>query len=358
MTTFATNDLKALMPLINAARATARKNLLHDCLLVSADDNGLHVKTPLKLYVTIGARGELPCTVVSHKAFAAAVRSCGKAITLSRDDEGLVVESDGITLRLEAKPDDYAELMHGERCENSSLWFIVPGDALAAAIDATAIAVSTEETRYYLNGVYLHTDGASIAAVATDGHRLVKKTFAASVRETKHTAIVPREALPALRRLCRGKRDIEVYRDGERIIFNGQDGVMVVRFIDGIFPDYEKVIPPTKARVTWIAGDASELMTAARAIMPRAKDSIGTCVVVDATSTAPTMATKTATARIAVTASNGKTTPRIGFNVRYLAEMLGLEQGPVRISFHDHASPAVFDGADATLTRVLMPMRI
>lgn len=356
MTVIATKDLKALMPLINAARINARKDLLDDCLLLSGNETGLHVKTPLTLSVAIAGRGELPPTVVSHKAFAAAVRSCGQIMTLSRDDASLVIESDGITHRLETKPDDYADVIHGERGENSSLWFIASGEALAAAIAATRIAVSTEETRYYLNGVYLHTEGAGIAAVATDGHRLVKKTFGADVRTAAHTAIVPRQALPALSLLCRGKRDVEVYRDGERIIFSGYDGVLVVRCVDGIFPDYQRVIPPASKRKTWISGDTGELLAAAKA-MPVDKRSFSTCAVIDATTKAPTMATEQATAAINVTASNGRTTPRVGFNARYLAEVLALDQGAVRITFEDAASPAVFEGQDAALTRVLMPMR-
>lgn len=355
MITIATKDLKALMPLINAARINARKRLLDDCLLLLGEA-GLHVKTPLTLSVAIAGRGELPPTVVSHKAFAAAVRSCGPVMTLSRDDARLVIESGGITHRLEAKPDDYANVMQHERGENSSLWFIAGGAALGAAIDATRSAVSTDYSRYYLNGVYLHTEGAGVAAVATDGHRLVKKTFGADVRTAEHTAIVPRQALPALRLLCRGKRDVEVYCDGERIIFSGYDGVLVVCCVDGIFPDYQRVIPLASKRKTWIAGDTGELLAAAKA-MPVDKRSFSTCAVIDATTKAPTIATKEATAAINVTASNGKTTPRVGFNARYLAEMLALDQGAVRITFEDAASPSVFEGQDAALTRVLVPMR-
>jgi len=354
MTTIATKDLKALMPLINAARVNARKHLLDDCLLLSGNKTGLHVKTPLALSVTIAGSGELPQTVVSHKAFAATVRSCGQVMTLSRDDAGLVIESGGIVRRLETKPDDCADAMQDERCENSSLWFIACGAALGAALDATRIAVSTEETRYYLNGVYLHTEGSGIAAVATDGHRLVKKTFDADVRTAEHTAMVPRQALPALRLLCRGKRDVEVYRDGERIIFSGYDGALVVRCIDGAFPDYQRLIPLADKRQTWIAGDTGELLAAAKAMLVD-KRSFSPCAVIDATTM--TMAAKQATAAINVTASNGETPPRVGFNARHLAELLALDQGSVRITFENAARPAVFEGQDATLTRVLMPMR-
>lgn len=124
--------------------------------------------------------------------------------------------------------------------------FEIDGDAFAAAVRSVAHAISNEETRYYLNGIYMHRRGErELVFVATDGHRLAR-----TVLELPEDlpdipgVIVPRQAVDDIHVLAdeNDRIEIAVGEDMVRVIAGG--AVLTSKLVDGTFPDYERVIPP------------------------------------------------------------------------------------------------------------------
>lgn len=247
-------------------------------------------------------------------------------------------------------------------------------DDLAELIDGTKFAISTEETRYYLNGVYLHIaelDGqAYLRAVATDGHRLARLQMdAPNGAASLPAVIVPRKAILEVRRLLDGAAGtagtngtigIEVSKS--RIRFSVGTTVLTSKLIDGTFPDYERVIPQDNDkelildcasfgqavdRVATIATEKS------RAVKINLEGERLTLTVVNP---------DTGTAAEDVVVSYQDDPMEIGFNSRYLLDVMAqIKGGEAKLVLKDSASPTIItDAADDTQSAlyVLMPMRV
>ncbi len=118
---------------------------------------------------------------------------------------------------------------------------------LKGLIEKTRFAISTEETRYYLNGIYFHEVAAGnlLRAVATDGHRLAQAQIARpDGAKGMPGVIVPRKTVLEVVKLLEGaEADVEVSLSAAKIRFAAGDLVLTSKLIDGTFPDYERVIP-------------------------------------------------------------------------------------------------------------------
>lgn len=239
---------------------------------------------------------------------------------------------------------------------------------LIALIDKTKFAISTEETRYYLNGIFLHTkeinnrgDG-KLCAVATDGHRLAKVEIdAPEGAKNIDGVIIPRKTVGEIRKLVEdGVAEVEVSLSDSKISFVCGGAVLISKLIDGTFPDYEKVIPSDNNKEAEVDSGA----------LARAVDRVSTI------SSEKTRAVKFTLdeGKLTVSATseeNGAAKEEIeieytgssfdiGFNSRYLLEMMSVLKGQkVQISLKDGNAPAVVtDSSDVTSTFVIMPMRI
>ena len=161
------------------------------------------------------------------------------------DRASLVVRAGRSRFTLQTLPEsDFPDLAAGEMTHR----FTVPAGTLKSMVDRTQFAISTEETRYYLNGIYLHTPAGSnptLRAVATDGHRLAQ--FDAAMPEGAAGmpgVIVPRKAVGELQRLIEsGDTEIGIELSPSKIRFNIGQVVLTSKLIDGTFPDYGRVIP-------------------------------------------------------------------------------------------------------------------
>ena len=161
------------------------------------------------------------------------------------DRASLVVRAGRSRFTLQTLPEsDFPDLAAGEMTHR----FTVPAGTLKSMVDRTQFAISTEETRYYLNGIYLHTPAGAnptLRAVATDGHRLAQ--FDAAMPEGAAGmpgVIVPRKTVGELQRLIEtGDTEIGIELSPSKIRFNIGQVVLTSKLIDGTFPDYGRVIP-------------------------------------------------------------------------------------------------------------------
>jgi DNA polymerase-3 subunit beta len=247
----------------------------------------------------------------------------------------------------------------------------IDANDLIRLIDKTRFAISTEETRYYLNGLYLHTvmdDGvAKLRAVATDGHRLALAEMPAPEGAAGSPGvIVPRKTINEIRRLLddAGESvDVQISQAKVRFEFarvGSKGAALTSKVIDGSFPDYLRVIPRDNAKI----------MTLDNALFAQAVDRVATI-----------SAEKSRSVKLAIEPGKMTLTVRnmeagqgveeleidydgepfeIGFNARYLLDVTGQIGGETaEFRFADPASPTlVLDPTDPGVKYVLMPLRV
>ena len=244
--------------------------------------------------------------------------------------------------------------------------FAVPALALRGLIDRTRFAISTEETRYYLNGIYLHaadSDGTRVLrAVATDGHRLAR------VEEPLPEGaggmpgvIIPRKTVAELRKLLdEVSGDIDIALSDTRIQFKVGLVTLTSKLIDGTFPEYERVIPRDNDKVLRVGKkDFSDAVARVAAISSERSHPVKLSVgkhLLEISATSP----EQGTAREELDGervSYDSSPLEIGFQARYLNDITDQIAGEVEFRFSDGAAPVVvMDAADASALYVLMPL--
>jgi len=242
--------------------------------------------------------------------------------------------------------------------------FTVAASQLRRLVERTRFAISTEETRYYLNGVYVHAtdDGSQLRAVATDGHRLARfEMDAPSGSESLPGVIVPRKAINEIHRLLDdGEAEVQVSVSESKVRFAVGRTVLTSKLIDGSFPDYERVIPTGNDKVLDVD---SRVLTAAvdRVSTISTEKSRAVKLAVEGerlTLSANSPDAGSATEEVAVTYESSAM--EIGFNSRYLMEIANQIDGDVaRFELNDSAAPTIIrDPEDVSALYVLMPMRV
>ncbi len=244
--------------------------------------------------------------------------------------------------------------------------FALSAADLKGLIDHTRFAISTEETRYYLNGIYLHaaqSDGIDVLrAVATDGHRLARVEMPLPEgAEGMPGVIVPRKAVNELRKLIEDSGEsVSVALSETKIRFAFDGIVLTSKLIDGTFPDYERVIPEGNENVLHVAcRDFAEAVDRVSTISTEKSRAVkltldkGSLVL---SATSPENGTATEELEVTYDAPHLE----IGFNSRYLLDIAQQIEGDgAEFVMADAASPTlVRDVADGSALYVLMPMRV
>lgn len=258
--------------------------------------------------------------------------------------------------------EDFPKMPEGDHKQK----FTLTAEELRALIDKTRFAISTEETRYYLNGIYLHTTNADnvevMRAVATDGHRLARIEMPAP-QGTKGVSgiIIPRKTVYEVRKLVdeiSGNVEIALSESKVRFTFNGV--VITSKLIDGTFPDYERVIPTgndkillTNAKIFAEAVDRVATISTEKSRAVKISLTLGHMVL---TANSP----ESGSASEELEVSYDGAPMEIGFNARYLLDILQQVEGEgVRFALADSTAPAVVqDTAEESALYVLMPMRV
>ncbi len=243
--------------------------------------------------------------------------------------------------------------------------YSIAAPVLRRLFEKANFAISTEETRYYLNGVYLHaaeSNGPKLRAVATDGHRLARiDTDLPQGAAGCPGVIVPRKTVGELRKLLESDdAQINVSVSETKIRFSAEGLTLTSKVIDGTFPDYTRVIPSgntkrmevdaaefarTVDRVSTVSAERSRAVK-----LTLGEDSLTLSV------NAPDSGS--ATDEIAVAYSDEPL--EIGFNAKYLLEIAGqVDRENAVLMFNGPGDPTlVREGDDESAIYVVMPMRV
>lgn len=289
----------------------------------------------------------------------------GSQVELSLEGDGgqLELRSGRSNFSLQCLPKDDFPAIGSEDLSNE---FTLPAAELRQLVDRTRFAISTEETRYYLNGIYLHAaeaDGVKLLrAVATDGHRLARIEMPLPQGAEKIPGvIVPRKAVNELRRLIdESSDDIRISLTENKIRFSFGSVILTSKLIDGTFPDYDRVIPTGndktldvdskvfRSAVDRVSTISTEKSRAIKLTMSEGSLSLA--------ATSPDAGSASEDLEVGFTADGLE----IGFNSRYLLDIANqIEGDSMQFVLADAASPTVIkDVADSAALYVLMPMRV
>lgn len=367
---------KLLRCLSHVQSVVERRNtipILSNVLIEAAADGSVRVTaTDLDLQVVesmAANRVDTPgaITVSAHLLFDIARKlPDGAEVSLEAADNRMVVKASRSRFQLPTLPrDDFPQIVEGDLPTS----FELPARLLAELVDRTRFAISTEETRYYLNGIFLHVSDEAeplLKAAATDGHRLARFTIARPDGAAgMPDVIVPRKAVAELRKLLEESLDSSVQVDLSaskiRFALGGEGGVVLTsKLIDGTFPDYSRVIPTGNDKkltvdpkalyqgVDRVATIATEKTRAVK--MGLDHDRVTLSV------TSP----DNGTASEEVSAEYGSEGLEIGFNANYLKDILSQIDGDtVELHLADPGAPTLIrKDENSPALYVLMPMRV
>ncbi len=284
-------------------------------------------------------------------------------LSYSSDDPRLTVSAGRSRFNLPVLPAGDFPVMS---TESTGARFTLMKEDLARLIDKTRFAVSTEETRYYLNGLYLHTVSengqALLRAVATDGHRLALAEMAAPEGSAGAPGvIVPRKTVSEARRLLEDAGEtVDLQVSAQKVRFEFGGAALTSKVIDGNFPDYVRVIPKGNDKVA-VLDNAVFAQAVDRVATISAEKSRSVKMAFDqgkVTLTVRNMEAGQATEEVEI--DYNEDAFEIGFNARYLLDIAGQITGDeAQYRFADPASPTlVLDPGDPGVQYVLMPLRV
>ncbi len=284
-------------------------------------------------------------------------------LELSGEDGRLLVAAGRSEFSLAVLPDDDFPTL---AADDLATRFKMPTEDLRRLLAKAKFAMSQEETRYYLNGVYLHPvesgDGGVYRAAATDGHRLAR--IDAALPDGAASApgvIVPRKAVLELGRLLEDADEtVEVSVSETKIRFDFGAGRLTSKLVDGTFPDYERVIPkdnPNRLQV-----DAGEFAKAVDRVATVSADRTRSVkLALDRDRMRLTVNNPEAGSALEEVSVDFAGDPlEIGFNARYLLDVAAQIEGDgMTARLADPSSPTVImDDADVRALYVLMPLRV
>ena len=339
--------------------------ILSNVLIEARDDGSIRLMaTDLDLQVDESVPANVTqagAITISAHTFFDIVRKLpeGSQVELSAAEGKMQVVAGRSRFNLSTLPrDDFPVIAEGELPTR----FELPAATLRQIIEKTRFAISSEETRYYLMGIFFHIIDDQLRAAATDGHRLARITVGKpDGADGMPDVIVPRKCVQELYRLLEElEGTVEISLSPTKIRFGLGSAILTSKLIDGTFPDYNRVIPTGNdkllkldpksfsAGVDRVSTIASEKTRAVKISVDRDK------VTLSVTSPENGVATEE------LAADYGSDGIEIGFNAKYLLDILGeIDGDTVEVHLADAAAPTLLRENDkSNALYVLMPMRV
>lgn len=348
-----TIERKALIAaLTQVNKAIENRNtypILANVHLIATGDKLSIRATDLEIEITtsVACQGDLTPTTASAKKLLDIARKAGSEITMMLEADRLLVKSGRSRFKVAViDPGGFPTLSQPEYTATGTL-------DLAALLAPVKFAMSAADTRYYLNGVYLHTsEGGRVRAVATDGHRLAA-VFGPEM-ELAEGIIIPSKTVGLI---PEGQIKFDV--GAGRVRFTAGETVIVSKLVEGSYPNYEAVIPANNDKRLTVNRQA--LRDAVDRVGVLASDRGGRAVKMDVAPDQVVLfiANDNEQATDEIAAEYDSEPIAVGYNSQYLAEMLGAIDGEkVMFELSDSMSPARVTCDNPDWSGVMMPMRI
>ena len=368
-----TDLLKALSHIHGIVEVRHTLPILSNIILEAKDDKLILSSTNLDIYCSdkikaeVLQSGEVSVSAVTFFEIIKRLPSGSEVLMIMEEGENEIRLTCGRSkFNLSTlKTDDFPIISDSDLSTN----FVLSADELIRIIDKTKFAVSNEETRYYLNGIFLHKAERNsiqfLRAVATDGHRLAQYDIPLPQGAEDITGIIiPKKTIYELRKvLDDANGDVSVSLNENKIKFSFNDLKVVSKVIDGTFPDYTKVIPQKNDKNFKTNNsdlkNAIDRVSAVAANEESKSKAIKFCIENNSLSLSVESQSKgSANEMIDVNYSGDKVD--IGFNSKYIIDICNEVDGDeISISLSDSISPAIIlDKTDENLFFVLKPMRI
>jgi DNA polymerase III subunit beta len=362
--------LKAMAQAQSVVERRATIPILANVLIAAGDETAQFRATDLDIEVveTAPARVDRPGTVTApahllHEI----VRKLPEGALVELADDGasgrLSVTAGRSSFTLATLPrEDFPMMASADYACN----FTAPAALLRRLFDKSKFAISTEETRYYLNGVYMHVaqgaHGPVLRCVATDGHRLARiDADLPPGAEGMAGVIVPRKTVAELRKLLEDDAaDIAVSVSETKVRFATAGITLTSKVIDGTFPDYQRVIPTQNARMLEVdAGQFADAVDRVATVSSERSRAVKMQLSEDRL-VLSVNAPDSGAAEEELGVAYADDPLEIGFNARYLLEIAGqVDRENAVFLFNGPGDPTLMrEGADESAVYVVMPMRV
>ena len=337
-------------------------------ILIEAQSNSLILSaTDMDISIT----DKLSCNIIEEGSTTVSAQTIYDIIRkLPESSEIEVISNDGKILTLRAgkskfslgclPKEDFPLIEMGD-LENQ---LSIKSQSFLKLINKTKFAVSNEETRYFLNGIYFHKiqreNKDYLSLVATDGHRLAKFDFEQNMNDIPGV-IIPKKTINELCKLLADcNEEIKINLNSNQIIFFVNNSILISKLIDGNFPDYKRVIPNNNNNILKVNRNnfsfaVDRVSTITNEKLPIIKFKlINNLINLSSVNNENGMATEDV-----ITEYSGEQID-IGFNSKYILEMINnLEDEIIILNFNDSSSPVTaYEESNPDLIYVLMPMRV
>ena len=282
---------------------------------------------------------------------------------ISNNGKLLTLRADGSRFSLASLPkEDYPIIDQ----DNSGINIKINSQILFKLIDKTKFAISNEETRYFLNGLYFNITNENnkniVTLVGTDGHRLAK--FSHYIDENIDQVsgvIIPKKTIYELSKLLsENEIDVLISISSNKIVFNIGEIIFISKLIDGSFPDYKRVIPKDNSNILKIKRE--ELLSAVDRVSTIAneKSPVIKFKLLNNILNLNTVNNESSTASEDLGINYDGDDIEIGFNSKYIMDIVNnLEDEEISINLKDNTSPIIaLENSNTDLIYVLMPMRV
>ena len=350
-------DKKNSLPILANILIEAKDNQL----ILSSTDMDISIIEKINCNVT-----ENGSTTINSQILYDIVRKIddnGEIEIISNNGKLLTLRSSGSRFSLASLPkEDYPIIEK----ENSGIEITINSKILFKLIDKTKFAISNEETRYFLNGLYFNVtnenDKNIVTLVGTDGHRLAKFSHEIEGKVNQVSGvIIPKKTIYELSKLLSEiDIDIHVSISSNKIVFTIGDITLLSKLIDGSFPDYKRVIPTENSNLLKINRD--KLLSAVDRVstISNEKTPVIKFKLLKNILNLNSINNESSTASEDLIINYDGDEIEIGFNSKYIMDIVNnLEDNEISINLKDNTSPVIAkEDTNVNLVYVLMPMRV
>ena len=339
-------------------------------LLIEAKDNSLILSAT---DMDISIKDSLDCNIIEEGSTTVSAHTLYEIVRKLPDNSEIeIISNDGKIMSLRSgkskfslgclPKEDFPIIEIGDLENEISL----NSKTLLKLIEKTRFAISNEETRYFLNGIYFHNqqnqDLSTLSVVATDGHRLAKMDYDLKEKIKEFPGIIiPKKTINEVYKLLSDLDDTtKINLNSNKIVFFIGSTILISKLIDGNFPDYKKVIPKDNTNKLTVNRNEFSLAIDRVSTIVSEKSPVIKFKLMNNLMNLSSVNSESGTATEDLNIDYSGDDIEIGFNSKYILEMINnLEDQNIILNFKDSSSPVTaIEESNPNLVYVLMPMRV